>query len=270
MLLLSDMDAQQPIGIFDSGIGGLTAAHEISNLLPQEKIIYYGDTANMPYGKRTAQEIIVLSKKITEFLLSKNAKLIIIACNSASANAASYLRKNYHHKVEIRGVIRPMIEEVVQRKYKNIGIIGTKATINSKVYDQIFAELNYSLKINSMATPKLAAMIEQKVQKAEIQKALEEYLGQESFKDIEALLLACTHYPIVKQEFVKFFNSKVDILDNAFFIAQNTREYLKRNQLLAQSKSGKDEFYVSKLTDSFKENATAFFKREISIKKVNL
>lgn len=261
---------QAPIGIFDSGIGGLTAAKAIKQMLPQEKLIYFGDTKNMPYGARSADEIIENSVKITNFLLEKKVKMIIIACNSASANAASYLRKNFHKEVEIRGVIRPMIEEVVKREYKNIGIIGTTATISSKVYDDIFEELSYILEINSLACPKLAQFIEEGRAAQEIDKLLSQYLSIPAFQNIEALLLACTHYPLVKNKIDNFFKGKVEILDNAAFIAKNVQSYLQESKLLANEQVGDDEFYVSKITNSFKENATLFFQEEIEIKEVNL
>jgi hypothetical protein len=140
------MKNTQPIGIFDSGIGGLTVAKAIEELLPNEQLIYVGDTQHMPYGDKSPEHIRQYCKQIVSFLLSKNVKLIVIACNTASSVASSYLRSIFWEQVEIMGVIRPIIISIIEKKYKKIGIIGTQGTINSNIYENLFREYGSEVK----------------------------------------------------------------------------------------------------------------------------
>ncbi len=258
-----------PIGIFDSGLGGLTVAKAISNLMPQERIIYYGDTLHLPYGEKSDTHIKEYSAAIVEYLIKQGVKLIVIACNSASATAASYLREKYHEQIEIRGVIRPMLKAVAQKNYAQIGLIGTQVTVQSEVYTSILNEYNPITKLNALATPLLVPMIEEGFNKNDISKeVIKEYLSQ--FKDIEALLLACTHYPLIKKSVIDFFENKIDVMDNADFMAQDVKAYLEKNNLLSINKEGEDEFKVSDYTKTFAKSASMFFGKEINVTEHNI
>lgn len=258
-----------PIGIFDSGLGGLTVAKAIKDLLPQEQLIYYGDTLHLPYGEKSPQRIIEFSEAIVQFLISKNVKLIVIACNSASAIAASYLRKKYHKQIEIRGVIRPMLSAVGDKNFEKVGLIGTQATVNSQVYSKILQEYNEHTKLESLATPLLVPMIEEGFNKNKISKeVIKEYLSQ--FKDIEALLLACTHYPLIKDAVLDFFDHKIAVMDNANFMAQDVAQFLEKKNLRATNKKAPHEFLVSDYTENFANSASMFFGTAINVTEHNI
>ena len=242
------MKKSQPIGIFDSGIGGLTVARTLGELLPDEQLIYFGDTAHMPYGDKSAEEIVTYCRKIVEFLLSKQVKLIVIACNSASSVAAGILRREYWQQIEIMGVIRPVIRAVLAKKITRLGIIGTRATVESNIYPGIFAEYGEPVQIYQKATPLLAPMIESGQQESKaMTKVLNEYLSDARFADDEAILLACTHYPLIKEQVDRFFEGKKMILDNATPLAEALKDYLGEKNLLASSRQAEnDRVRVSK------------------------
>lgn len=258
-----------PIGIFDSGLGGLTVAKAITSLLPQEQLLYYGDTLHLPYGEKSPQRIIEFSEAIVNFLISKKVKLIVIACNSASATATSYLRKKFHEQIEIRGVIRPMLSAVGDKNFDKVGLIGTQATVNSQIYSQLLKEYNRHTQLQALATPLLVPMIEEGFNKNNISKeVIKEYLSQ--FNDIEALLLACTHYPLIKEAILDFFNHKIAVLDNADFMAQDVASFLEKKNLLATKKETDHQFMVSDFTENFANSASMFFGKPINVTEHNI
>jgi len=258
-----------PIGIFDSGLGGLTVAKAIADLLPHEQLFYYGDTLHLPYGEKSEMHIKNYSETIVEYLIDQKVKLIVIACNSASSAASSYLRAKYHKQVEIRGVIRPLLKEVAKKQYANIGLIGTQATVQSGLYETILKEYTTSTSINSLATPLLVPMIEEGFNQNKIsQEVIKEYLQQ--FSDIEAILLACTHYPLIKDAVSNFFEHKIEVMDNANYMALDVKNYLKEKNILANSKSEHDQFMVSDYTKTFAKSASMFFGKEINVTEHNI
>lgn len=258
------------IGIFDSGLGGLTVAKAVSHLLPNESIIYYGDTLHLPYGEKSPARIKEYSDSIVQYLIQENVKIIVIACNSASSISASYLREKYHKQIEIRGVIRPLLKRVVENTYKNLGLIGTQATVNSGVYKTILEEYSQTVTLHSLATPLLVPMIEEGFNTNKIStEVIKEYLSQ--FKNIDALLLACTHYPLIKESVASFFkNEKVDILDNANFMAEDVQRFLSKNNLLNKEKKQEDIFQVSDYTKNFAKSASMFFGKDINVTEHNI
>ncbi len=261
----------QPVGIFDSGIGGLTVARSLEHELPNEQFIYFGDTAHMPYGDKTPEEILHYSRKIVDFLISKNVKLIVIACNSASSIAASQLRADYWKYVEIMGVIRPVIKSIIRKNIKRIGIIGTQATIKSNIYPSIIKESGENIDIYQKATPLLAPIIEQgHTRDAKLDEILSEYLSDENFKDKEAILLACTHYPLIANEIKTFFNYGKEILDNATPLACEVKRYLTEKNLLSGTKQSPNEFYVSRYSPNFEKTIETFYGKKIEVKEVKL
>lgn len=267
------MIAEQPIGIFDSGIGGLTVANAIRKVLPNEKIIYFGDTGHMPYGDKSPEAIRYYSLKIAKFLEEQGCKVIVIACNTASSLAYDDLLQFIGDRIPIFNVIDPVVEYVTrQADYKKIGVIGTKATITSDVYARKIRENNPNLQVNSLATPLLAPMIEEGFFENNISHTvIHSYLSSPVLSNIDALILACTHYPLIKGEIESFFNNKVAILNTASIVADDVKMKLEQLQLLNNQRSKfKDEFYVSFKTPSFECSTKIFFGDQIELIQKNI
>jgi glutamate racemase len=262
-------DNSAPIGIFDSGIGGLTVAHKVKELMPEESIVYFGDIAHLPYGDKSAAAIQAYSIKVTDVLLQQGCKLILIACNSASSAAFDLVREYVGSKAKVFNVIDPVVEYVAQN-YSNqkVGLIGTKQTINSNTYESKLKQLNPNIELKSLATPLLVPMIEEGFFENRISHdIIEAYLHNEELIGIEALILGCTHYPLIKNEIDKFYDGKVDILDSAKIVANKLQDFLKEQDLLSESKIRKDRFLVSDITASFEASAKIFFHQELQLEK---
>lgn len=253
-------DNYSPIGIFDSGVGGLTIAKAIMEELPNEDILYFGDTVHLPYGEKSKEAIMRYSLEISEFLYSKGIKILVIACNSASATAFEALCGYWGSRLPIVNVIDPVVEYIRKSHLKKIGIIGTKATINSEVYTTKLIQSCGNVEIKSKSTPLLAGMIEEGLYGTDISKSLiRHYLEGEKFEDMEAMILACTHYPLIEPEVSEFLGHRTLILDTPGIMARYLREILTTNQLLSPSKyRGEYHFYLTDLTDSFKAISTRF------------
>jgi glutamate racemase len=265
------MKKSQPIGIFDSGIGGLTVAKAISEALPNEQLIYFGDTEHMPYGGRSSEHILMYAKKIAAFLIEKGAKILVIACNSASAVAYLHLKSFYKGKIDVIGVIEPVTDYISQQNFKKIGIIGTKPTIQSKMHEQLLQASNPLQKVVSMPTPLLAPMIEEGFFNNSIsQTIVDAYLSNWRLKSIDALVLACTHYPLIKKEIRKFYKKKIDIIDTTEIVAQAVKKSLAQHRLLHLSKKKDDVFYVSEFTDSFEKTTKIFYGTQVHIEEIRL
>jgi glutamate racemase len=267
----------QPIGIFDSGIGGLTVAKAITKLLPNEKIIYFGDTAHMPYGEKSADAIKHYSIKIAEFLKYKNCKMIVIACNTASAAGYRAVVKHTGMKDLIVNVIDPAADYVVKHFYrKKIGVIATKRTVSSNVYAKRIARLDAVTNVVQLATPLLAPMIEEGFYNNKIsQTIINSYLSKSKLNTIDALILGCTHYPLIKNEIQKFYGKKVAVVDSSEVVAQYVKTVLEKHGLLNPgTKFGLAkavrQFYVSDYTQSFEESSKIFFDEKVKLKQFNI
>jgi|694.fasta_scaffold01283_5 glutamate racemase len=267
------MSRKNPIGIFDSGIGGLTVAKAIRSQLPDESLVYFGDTAHLPYGDKSRELIAHYALRITEFLLrEKNCKAIVIACNTASAAAYETLRDIHKGSVPVINVIDPMIEEVIaDDQVHRIGIIATKTTISSGVYQEKFSRRKPQLTYAALATPLLASMIEEGFFNDSISKAvLDEYLSDPSLSGIDGLVLACTHYPLIKKEIDEYYAGKVRIFDSAEVVAKKLKRILEAEKLVAEKRSGEDHFYVSDYTSSFEQATKIFFREKIKLERSDL
>ncbi|MCF8255190.1 MAG: glutamate racemase [Bacteroidia bacterium] len=268
----------QPIGIFDSGIGGLTVARAITKLLPNEQIIYFGDTAHMPYGEKSAEAIKHYSIKIAEFLKYKNCKMIVIACNTASAAGYKAVVKATGMKGLIINVIDPAVNYVIKNHYrKKVGVIGTKRTISSNVYAKRIAALDPVSDVVQLATPLLAPMIEEGFYNNKIsQTIINSYLGKSKLSKIDALILGCTHYPLIKTEIQKFYGKEVEVIDSSEIVALTVKEVLEKHHLLNESKPAKfgfkktQQFFVSDFTQSFEETSKIFFNEKVKLKQFNI
>jgi glutamate racemase len=261
--------AEAPIGIFDSGIGGLTVAHAIKKVLPSESMVYFGDTAHLPYGDKSEAAIQAYSIKIADVLLKKGCKVIVIACNSASS-AAYELLKEYVRSVKIINVIDPMVSLVIdQYANKNIGLIGTKRTVQSGVYSRKIGEANKNITLHSLATPLLAPMIEEGFFDNQIShEIIGQYLGDPDLQNIETLILACTHYPLIIKEISAYYQNKLPILDSSEVVAIALKNHLEVNGLLNTSQQAPShQFLVSDYTPSFEASTRLFFHEQVNLEK---
>lgn len=257
---------QRPIGIFDSGIGGLTVAGAIAHRLPHERLIYFGDTAHLPYGDKSADAIRYYSLKIVKFLLEQDCKMIVIACNSASSTAFRVLLEFFEGQALFVNVVDPLVQYALQQPVSKLGIIATKATIHSGVYEEKLRAQAPQLSIFSMATPLLVPMIEEGYVHNRISHAiLQQYLKHTGFQDIDALLLACTHYPLIRKEIEAYFDGRVQVWDSTDVVAGEVERQLAAAELLSEFRRGPHHFYVSDYTASFEAATRLFYPEEIHL-----
>lgn len=265
------MQANQPIGIFDSGIGGLTVTRAVKDVLPKERLIYFGDTAHLPYGDKSASTIQAYSIKIAEALLQKNCKVILIACNSASSAAFELVREYCGSKAKVFDVINPMVERVKKEFHdQHVGLIGTKQTVNSGIYSSKINSLKSNIQFSALATPLLVPMIEEGFFENKISHdVIAQYLLDSTLQEMETLILGCTHYPIIKHEIeviLREMGRVVRVVDSAETVAYSLKNYLEEKELLNE-KAGVDHFLVSDLTPSFKKASKLFFGEEVTLEK---
>ena len=268
------MRASYPIGIFDSGIGGLTVAKAVKEVFPNEKIIYYGDTAHLPYGDKSGELITHYSVNITDFLLKHDAKVILIACNSASASAFEEVQKHVGDRALVMNVIDPVVEYVAnQEGQKKVGVIGTKATVNSGMYERKLRNLSPDFDVISMATPLLAPMIEEGFIYDNISNAIiDAYLSNSPLNNLDSLILGCTHYPIIKNQIRRFYDFNVRVIDSGLIVAKELYKQLNSRNLLnhESQQSSADEFYVSDYTAMFGKISRMFFEEDIPLQQNNI
>jgi len=246
------------IGIFDSGIGGLNFLKAIRKTLPKFDYIYFGDTKNVPYGNKTQNEIYNLTKAGIEFLFNKNCKIVILACNTSSSKALrkiqqEWLQKNYPDK-KVLGVLIPIAEDIIEKKNINkIGVIGTKATISSKAYTRELKKVNQNLYIKEIATPLLVPMIEQKKPYKDILRVLKKYLKHFEKNKVQALILGCTHYSMIRV-LIKKELKYVYVPDAENIVAKKFKNYLNKHQEITKSlsKNSSQQIFFSKSIDMFK------------------
>ena len=259
---------QQKIGVFDSGIGGLTVARALKDLEIYDELIYYGDIAHLPYGDKSEAAIQAYSLKITKFLVEQGCQTLVIACNSASASATDLIKEYFEGTTRVINVIDPMVE-YVSKTYHNqtIGVIGTKRTINSEIYPNKITQGNDSLKILSHATPLFVPLIEEDRFSNELKNnIIREYLHEEKLLNLDALILGCTHYPLLKNELQQYFGDQVDILDSSKIVAN----YALEQDVSSSGKITKCSFFVSDFTPAFEEAAKKFFGDSIHLERMPL
>ena len=259
------------IGIFDSGVGGMTVARAVETLLPDYQIIYFGDLARTPYGSKSPDAIIEYSIDNTEFLLEQGAKAIIIACNSAASVASDILRQKF--TVPIFEVITPAVERAVSSTVSgNIGIIGTRATIRSKIYDQKIKQLAPGCHVFSKACPLLVPLVEEGwINARETKMILRKYLAPLKQKQIDALVLGCTHYPLLKDLILhRMGKNRVRLIDSSIEVALTLQKYLITNLTFSETLQHGDEnlYFVSDITKAAVATAQKIFGRAIDLQKV--
>jgi glutamate racemase len=261
------------VGIFDSGIGGLTVAHAVTKALPHESIVYFGDTAHLPYGDKSAAAIQAYSVKICDVLLQRQCKLILIACNSASAAAYDLVKEYVGSKARVMNVIDPVVAHVGQHfAGQTIGLIGTKQTVFSKVYDLKIKALRRQITLKSLATPLLAPMIEEGFFDNTISHSvIETYLNDSHLRGIGALILGCTHYPLIKNEIAHFYKGSVQVIDSSEIVADAVKRQLEADKMLSPGNAKPARhFLVSDFTQSFEASTKIFFGKKLHLEQYRL
>ena len=262
------MQKNSPIGIFDSGIGGLTVAKAVKDRLPNEQIIYFGDTAHLPYGNKSEAAIQAYCVKIGDVLLQKQCKVILIACNSASSVAFDSLKEHVGSRAKVINVIDSMIDYVSEKfEDHKVGLIGTERTITSGAYRDKLALKSPNILLSSLATSLLVPMIEEGYLGNKISRdIIQNYLSEDCLKGISGLILGCTHYPLIKKELSSFYQNKVEVIDSAERVALDLATCLTQENILCHSPSdAKDEFLISDYTTSFARTAQIFFRNKITV-----
>lgn len=264
-----------PIGIFDSGVGGLTVAREIMRQLPNEKIIYFGDTARVPYGNKSKETVTRFSKQIVRFLQTFQVKTIVVACNTASAYALEELERETD--IPIIGVLKPGAKTAAEvTKNGKIGVIATEATIGSQMYSKYIKELKKQVTIYGKACPLFVPLVEEGLwQDPVTDEIAKRYLTELIDIDIDTLILGCTHYPLIRSTLGRIMGEGVTLVNPAYETARELKELLLEKKLLSEEapKLGINQyqFYVSDGAEKFKRFANSIIKYGIlSAKTINI
>lgn len=269
------MDKNAPIGVFDSGVGGLTVAREIMRQIPNERIVYFGDTARVPYGSKSKDNIIKFSRQIIRFLQTENVKAIVIACNTASALALDEMQQEFD--LPILGVVKPGAKVAVETTAnKRIGLIGTEANIRSGVYTRYIKSLDDEAKVFEKACPLFVPLVEEGWLHDDISlQVASRYLEELKEKDIDTLIMGCTHYPLIRSTIRKVMGDKVNLVNPAYETAIELKNLLERDNLAnkcdVDSPSSMYRFYVSDAEEKFKLFANSILPFDITMtKQINI
>lgn len=261
-----------PIGVFDSGIGGLTVAKEIIKLLPNESIIYLGDTARVPYGTRSKEVISKFAKELALFLLKRDIKILVVACNTISATCLEEIKKI--SPVPVIGVINETVKKAVGvTKNKRIGVIGTTGTIQSKAYENKIKKLDSSIEVFSIGCPLFVPLAEEGLHKHEATKLVaKDYLKHVIEAGVDTLILGCTHYPLLLETIAETVGDKVNLVDSAEPTAEELKKMLNEQGLLSTNLNPTLEVFVTDAPQRVYQVASRFFGSELKdkIKKIAL
>lgn len=262
----------RPIGVFDSGIGGLTVAKEIIKQLPNESIIYLGDTARVPYGTRSNEVVTLFAKELADFLLKRNVKCLVVACNTISSVALKQIEKD--SPIPVIGVVEPAAQKaVLNSKNKRIGVIGTTGTIQSKAYEQIIKRLYPEVKLFSLACPLFVPLAEEGLHSHLATKLIaEEYLKKFKSQKIDTLILGCTHYPLLLGVIKEVLGPEITLVDSALPTAEKLEGVLRKENLLNEKKNTKYKFFVTDAPERVYQVAGKFFGEALNgrLKKISL
>lgn len=260
------------IGIFDSGIGGLTVVQALMEQLPGYDIIYFGDTARTPYGTKSPETVIKYSLENTDFLLNQGAKIIVTACNTASSVAIPSLAEKYD--IPIFEVITPAVELSIKTSLNDrVGVIGTRATIKSGIYEKKIKALNPEAKVYSAACPLLVPLVEEGwLKKPETVMIVKKYLHPLKVRQLDTLILGCTHYPLLKNIIQRKIGKQVNIIDSSGGIAKVVKSFLEKHTEIDNllGKNGKSKIFVSDVTEQFENTARATLKRNVPLEHVRI
>jgi glutamate racemase len=252
------------IGMFDSGIGGLTVLKEVKKLLPSEHILYLGDSARLPYGNKSPQTITKYALESAIFLLTKGIKILVIACNTSSALALDILKKKL--PIPVLGVIYPAAVEAVQyTKTKKIGVIGTKATINSMAYGKAIHKLDPQIEVLAKPCPLFVPIVEEGLENDKIAVYMaKKYLKDIQHSGIDTLVMGCTHYPILEHVIEKVMGRNVTIVNTGRETAKEVKQSLEEKGILNNAGKGGCEYFVTDSPDTFREIGGRFLREEIT------
>ena len=255
-----------PVGVFDSGVGGLTVAREIMRQLPNENLVYFGDTARVPYGSKSKDNIIRYSRQIIHFLKTKGVKAIVIACNTASALALDVVREE--SDIPIIGVVEPGARAALQiTQTKKIGVIGTEATVQSAMYGKIIKGLDPTVSVIGKACPLFVPLVEEGFAKHKVtEEIIDYYLASMKESDIDSLILGCTHYPLLRSRIRAYLGDKIQLVNPAYETAMDLKYILKESGMENAGKEGEHatySFYVSDAADKFKQFANSILPYDI-------
>lgn len=270
-----EVNNELPIGVFDSGVGGLTVAREIMRQIPNEKIVYFGDTARVPYGSKSKETVTRFSRQIVRFLQSFQVKTIVVACNTASAYALDELERET--EIPMIGVVKPGAKTAVEvTKNGRVGVIATDATIGSQIYTKYIKELNKDVTIYGKACPLFVPLVEEGLWQDPVTDEIAgRYLAELIDIDIDTLILGCTHYPLIRSTLGKIMGEQVALVNPAYETARELKEMLEQKGLLNQEppRLGANQylFYVSDGAEKFKRFANSIIKYGIlSAKTINI
>lgn len=266
---------QKPIGIFDSGVGGLTVAREVMRNSPQERIVYFGDTARVPYGSKSKDTILKYSRQIIRFLQTQEVKAIVIACNTASAFALEEVQKELD--IPIIGVVKPgaMVACETTRNGK-IGVIGTEGTVHSHMYRDFICRQNPGVQVIGKACPLFVPLVEEGLLKDPVTVEIaNRYLSELKEQDIDTLILGCTHYPLIRSTIGAIMGDRVTLVNPAYETARGLKELLQKQGIANTEGYDADEtpyqFFVSDAADKFKQFANSILPYDIeTTKQINI
>ena len=258
-----------PVGVFDSGVGGLTVAREIMRQLPCENIVYFGDTARVPYGSKSKNNIIRFSEQIIRFLKTKGVKAIVIACNTASALALEAVQEETD--IPILGVIAPGARAAVQATENGIiGVAGTEATIQSEMYTRVIRKMDPGAVVIGKPCPLFVPLVEEGFAKHRItEEVIDIYLADMKKTDIDTMILGCTHYPLLRSRIKAYFGEKVHIVNPAYETAMDVKKILRESgKGNTSGKAASYEFYVSDAAEKFTHFANTILSYDVAATKL--
>ncbi|MGI5979733.1 MAG: glutamate racemase [Oscillospiraceae bacterium] len=256
----------RPIGVFDSGLGGLTAAAELAELLPGEQIVYFGDSYNMPYGEKSREEIIRMSRADLAFLLSKNVKAVLVACGTATSNALDTLEQEC--PVPIYGVVEPAVREAVSAsRNERVGVLATRATIRAGNFERLLHAVAPRISVTSQACPKFATMVEDGIfEKTDprVTQAVEEYLPPLRAAGVDTIILGCTHYPLLADIISEYMGPEVRLISSGAAAARRLCADLRDADTLSDGARGGTCYFTTGERDAFARTAQLMLRKDIS------
>lgn len=246
----------RPIGLLDSGVGGLTVLHTVRSLLPNEDIIYIGDNANCPYGDKTKEQLFKYVSRIVEYFIQQNVKMIVHACNTTTATVLPDLQKKYPQQKFI-GVINSTVDDFIRREKQNVLVIGTETAISSGKYQQYILECNSNITTYAIATPKLVPLVESGAYKEGIYDVLHEYLDT-YYDKIDSIILGCTHYPILINQIQQVLPN-IEYISSSEAIGKEMKEYLHMKGMENVDHCGTIKIYTTGDVEEFRYSSSGFF-----------
>ncbi len=260
------------IGVFDSGIGGLTVVKKIFEFLPEYQVLYFGDTARTPYGNRGKEVVKKYALEAAEILIKNGAKIIVIACNTASALAADFLREKI--KMPIFEVVTPTVDKALQvTRRQRIGVIGTRATVNSKIYEKLIKARDKKAQVFQNSAPLLVPLVEEGwLNKPETKMIIKKYLLPFKLQQVDTLILACTHYPFLHQIIQQKMGRQVKLINPGEETILSLKNFLNQHPKIAQSlpKNNQHRFLVSDANDKFRQLAVNWLGQKIKLEEVKI